>query len=349
MSKDNNFINIEDFMKNAIKNSNHIEHIMMGEMLDDVTKDKLLDLLKTPKEIKLTDEGLVFINKNGDEERCVNYGINVTADGKWLSDKILPVSIDIEQGGNIRKAEEAQAAYCLIVVDSVLNEDSISNQIKELVQNYDFERMVPFDGYQTFSKLLEELQNIQSTTINISVCAAKFNISSIKKDSEKFLKENIPEDRISGLRELDTKISAINRSYSLGKLSPENVRNLKKLEILKLLDERNSKIEIILNGGKDEYGNIVKAHPESIIWKILNLSTEFVSPIIKRRLSILADSVVDELYNQNPNLQIIHGEQKTLADKWKSRYIKLARLSLRKTQIEKFLNNESEYTLPPKL
>lgn len=343
------FVKLEDYMLDRIKNASHIDHIVMGEILDEVNSNLLIELLKAPKEIMLSNNGLVYKNANGDYEECPSYGMNVTADGKWLSDKIEPICFDIQQDGNLRKAEEAQSAYCLIVINAVLNDEMIQNMIVEVINNYNFENMCPNGAYKSFSLLLKELQDIQSTTINIAVSAAKYNISNVKKDSEKFLKENIPENRISGLRELDTVISAINRKYSLGPLSPDVVGKLTKFEVLSLLDKRNKEINIKLNGGTDDKGLIVKAHPESTIWKILNLSSEYLNPIIKKRVMVSAADSVNDFYNQYPHLENVYGERKPLIEKWKKRYIKLARLSFRKIQIEKYLENEIEYQLPPKL
>lgn len=95
----------------------------------------------------------------------------------------------------------------------------MKKELIDVIDNYDFKRMSPINNRKTFCSILESYQDYQSVTINIAVSAAKFNISNLKKDSEIFLKENIPEDRISGLRDLEISISDKNREYSLGPLS----------------------------------------------------------------------------------------------------------------------------------
>ena len=37
----------------------------------------------------------------------------------WLSDKIPPPSFDVDQGGNLRKAVEAEALYCCLLITSI--------------------------------------------------------------------------------------------------------------------------------------------------------------------------------------------------------------------------------------
>lgn len=348
-SKENQYIDIETLMKEAIKNSKFVDHVVMGNILDDVTSNRIIELLETPKKFKIGDKGLMYESDDGELEECPNYGVNISSDGKWLSDKISSIPFDIEQNGNVRKATEAQSAYCLIVLNEVLNDSDIKTEITDIVNNYDYESMVPHDGRSSFEDLLKSYLNLQSTIINVAVSAAKYRISDIKKDSEKFLKENIPEDRLSGLRELDVALSEINRSYSLGSLSPINVKQLTKLEVLEKMKERDDKIDLILNGGINENGMKISSHPESTIWKILNLSSEYIDPLTKRKVLKLADDEVSKLYTNNPHLVKTQGESKQTIEKWKKRYIKVARLSVRKTQIEKFLANEAEYTLPVKL
>lgn len=345
----NSYVNIEKHMLEVIRKSDHIDHVMMGDILDDITKDKILEMLLKPKNFKITDKGLVYINSEGDEVECVSYGVNITADGRWLSDKIDAISFDIDQDGNLRKAGEAQSAYCLGVVYSVIGDETMKEDIIKIINNYDFDKMSPLDGNLSFSQLLESYQDIQSVTINVCISAAKYNIANIKKDSEKFLKENLPEARISALRELNISISNINRKFSLNTLSPDKVKYLNKLEVLTELDKRDKEIRFILDGGVDKNGVQHKPHKEATLWKILNLSSEYISPIIKRRLILLAETEVSKLFIDNPRLNFEQGEKKQLIDKWKKRYIKFARQSIRTAQINKYLEDENTYILPVKL
>lgn len=351
MIKNNDVIytNVEKYMLDAIKNSNYIEHVMMSDFLDECSRDQILDMINSPKPFKITDEGLVYTNSDGIDVKCPDYNLNTTADGIWLSEKIMPVTFDIEQSGNLRKASEAQAAYCLSTIYCVLGDDAIKLEIEEIINNYDYSNMSPFNGFMSFTQLLEVYQGLQSIAINICIAASKYKIADIKKDSEKYLKEDIPEERIAGLRELDTSISSINRRYSLGPLSPDNVKGLKKIEILNILEEKNREISFLLNGGHDSSNVLQPPHKSATLWKILSLSSEYVSPIIKRRLNLLAEKEVSKLFAQNPKLSFEYNEQKQLSDVWKKRYIKIACVSVRKVQLGKYLSDEGSYKLPVKL
>jgi hypothetical protein len=72
-----------------------------------------------------------------------------------------------------------------------------------------------------------------SFLINITVSAAKYRISYLKKDTEKFLRDGIPQEEVLELRELATSIKNCNRSYSTGVLSPDKVIKLNKILTIK--------------------------------------------------------------------------------------------------------------------
>lgn len=331
-------VNFEEFMKKSLKDSGIVKHVVMGDALDDITMSTIKHLLTEPRRIEYNRNGLLYKNLDGDDVQCPNFGFNISADGKWLSDKIPSITFDVDQNGNIRKAEEAQAAYCCAIVILVLNDDSFLNEFNDTLKGYDFTKMIPKDGCMTFSVLLESWQNYQSTIINVCVSAAKYKISDLKKDSEKFLKDSIPEDQCAELRNLSDLVKSINRQYSTGVLSPENVKQLKKKEVLEQIDLRSAAIN-----------DAVDRSSVGTLYKITGLSTEYLDPLIKKKIDTLAEIKVNELFKHDPNLIVILGDRRELVIKWKRRYAKLARLSKRKVEIELLTSDPVNYTLPSKL
>lgn len=71
------------------------------------------------------------------------------------------------------------------------------------------------DGRILFRDLLISWQDLQSVIINILISACKFRISDVKKDIEKFLRDGITDLEAAELREMDSKIRAINFSFSV--------------------------------------------------------------------------------------------------------------------------------------
>lgn len=328
----------EEYMFKILEESKFIDHVMIGDVLDDVTTATIDKLLSEPCSVKIGDYGLVFVSKDGEEIECPNYGLNVSADGKWLSDKIPDLNFDIDQGGNVRKAAEAQSAYCCAIVVLVLKDSYFTNQLRDVLLNYNFDKMSGGETSMSFQDLLSEWQSLQSTTINIAVSAAKFKITDLKKDSERFLKSSIPEEQQVELRDLSNSISSINREYSLGVLSPTNVKKLTKVEILQHLEKRNYQVRELKNKS-----------PVGVLYNLMSLSSEYLDPVVKRKIVVLAELKINELYDNDNNLQFIVGERKTIVDRWKRRYIKLARLSKRKEQIDKYLSDVTNFRFPSKL
>lgn len=328
----------EKEMIERLRNSNIIDHVMMGDVLDDMTNETLLELLRKPLQIELNDEGLNFVDENGDKVQCPNYGINIQSDGKWLSDKIPTVSFDIDQNGNIRRAEEAEAAYCCIITTLVIDNDVFRDELEEVIKNYNYEELDGVVKGENFKKLLTGWLDLQSTTVNVCVCAAKYTLSNTKKDTEKFLRDGISDEARGELRNLCDNIKDINRKYSTGTLSPAEVKKLNKIEILQELQSKKTEID-----------QKVDQASCGTIYRILTLSSEYVSPITKKRLLNKANESIVELLEEDKQIELLIGERRVLLERWKKRYIKFAKIDVRKREMNKYLENPSAYKLPAKL
>jgi transposase-like protein len=85
-----------------------------------------------------------------------------------------------------------------------------------------------------------------------------------------------------------------------------------------------------------------------MLYRILNLSTEYISPIIKKRMEILATSYVDEFCSSDKYDQVIFGDKSALVNKWKRRYLKAAKISRQKELIDVYLSDPDSFVLPSK-
>lgn len=94
-----------------------------------------------------------------------------------------------------------------------------------------------------------------------------------KKDVSRFLQDGLLEEEIQGLQDLGINISRINVKYSGkdGPLASKNVKDLKKIQILKILEDR-----------KDEIDNVISDSKYGTLFKIFSLSSEYVPPTRKR-------------------------------------------------------------------
>lgn len=117
--------------------------------------------------------------------------------------------------------------------------------------------------------------------LNIIVSASKFRISNEKKGTEKYLKDGIQELEVAELRDLESKIRMINFRYSEYDLSPIEVKKLTKID-----DKRDDEISLLINNSN--VGNLYKA---------LNLSSEYISPIKKKKISLWVQTEVSSEFD----------------------------------------------------
>lgn len=328
----------ESKMLTLLKDSKIVKNIMMSDVLDDFDSEVLLRLLKYPLKIEATEFGIVAKVEGGDDIQCPNFSISVSDNGKWLSDVLPPCPFDIEQGGNLRKAEETESAYYCAIVCLVLKDNVFLDEINTTIKNYNFSEMDAYPDHLNFKDLLGSWLDLQSYLINISVSAAKYRISDLKKDTEKFLRDGIPQEEVLELRELATSIKNINRLYSTGVLSPDKIINLNKIEILKFLDKKNREIESLVNNSS-----------VSILYKLENLSTEYINPITKKKLINLAKAGIEEFYKDVPSDKSLIVDRRVLYDRWRRRFLKLEKISIRKTFINKYLQSPTEFVFPVKM
>jgi hypothetical protein len=197
--------------------------------------------------------------------------------------------------------------------------------------------MIGLGKETSFKKLLEKWQSYQSFIIKVAISAAKYKLSDEKKDVSRFLQDGLMEEEVQGLQDLETKISRINGEYSGkdGPLSAINVKDLKKVKILQLLEERKIKIDTTINASK--FGTL---------FKILSLSSEYVSPLRKRfinkQVALEVDSKYDDSYESN------YEEKSGFESRMRKRALKLEVNSIRRREVLKYIEDRASYRLPSK-
>lgn len=337
----NNENEFEKAMINALKDSKVIKHVNLQDVVGKFDSNVISKMLEQSSPLVFKDDTIIF-EYNEEKEICPNYGVNVQLDSEWLSDKLDDVPYDVDQGGNVRKADEAEAALCCINISKVLGDDTIKEDIRTLSNHYDYTtcsiKSTAIDlEFYNYCSLLESLRSLQSRQINVIIAATKISINNIKKDTSKFLRDGIPRDLAIDLRSLETNVKTEFRKYSTGKLAPENVRSLTKLEILKLIDERDRNVNVLLQESN-----------AGVLFRIMSLTSEYLSPMEKRKLNTESRINVIKLFEENKSLHDVLGDQSQVLEKWKKRYYKIATSSFIKEEIRKYLENSNSYKLPVK-
>lgn len=317
-----------------LKDEGLISYFDLNSAKTDPSQQVLTSLLDEVKLIHLDDGELVYTDESGDAIKCPHVDTSVSDCGWWLSSKIPSPNFDIQQSGNIRKAEEAEAAYICAIITAILNDAVFAKEFKDLMKEYDFKIM---SGDNTFAELLSSWQDLQSTTINVIVSAAKYSITNQKKDSESFLIDGITREEEAGLRDLALNIKQINFSYSTGVLAPERIKHLNKIERLQLIDERNVQID-----------NLIIKSKYSTLYKITKLSSEYVSPIMKKKIAKVCSEQIEQKYSSSYEYLNTLGEKNIIIQKVKKRALKLACMDVKRRNIEKYISDRDGYVLPRK-
>lgn len=333
------FNEFENNIVNKLKKSGLIDRYSINEFTQSPNSDFIIKSFENSYNIDFDDQGLFIIDDQGEKVYCPEIFTSISDKGEWLSDKIPDVEFDIDQNGNVRKADEAEALFCCINVSNIIRDSDFKNEVLEIAKEYDFDAMKNrSDGNKNFRDLLSEWQDLQSVIINILISACKFKIRDVKKDTEKFLRDGISNMEASELRDVESKIRCVNFKYSEGDLSPDKIKNLTKIEKLTKINERDAEISELIEKSKC-----------GVLYKLLNLSSEYISPIKKKKIFLWVRQEVDKEIENNPSLDQLKMERSQIISRIQKRAIKFEKNSTRRIFIEKYINDKENFKFPAKL
>lgn len=122
MSRINTNKLFEPKLLNALIRSKLVKHVVVNYLLRNVNQEILMEMLETPSKLSFDENGLYFKNANNNNNtiKCPSYGVNLQANGKWLSDKIMDLTFDVEQVGNLR-LKEPFAVWLFTLLSMTMN------------------------------------------------------------------------------------------------------------------------------------------------------------------------------------------------------------------------------------
>lgn len=244
--------------------------------LDKIDSNFLIDLVSKPSIINYDVEAdkLFIIDDNNERIYCpeIEYGVSVSRD--WISDSLLPVPFDISQGGNLRKANEAECIYKCCLIAGILK-GSMLDDFYDVCNNYDFSQFKSFKSTSmNFSELLAKWQGMQSIIIRIIISGANHKISSEKNLEVGFLIGSLNKDETIGVISIRDRVKSVIRRYMLNELSPNKVSTLSKIARLTLIQAKDDEVLRIINSSNEYSG----------LYKICSLNSDYIPPSIKNTL-----------------------------------------------------------------
>lgn len=106
-----------DEVLRSLKSTGIITYLNGMQELPELNKREIIKLLSVSKKIVLYEDNLCYEDDSGDIICCPELDSHVSDSGIWLSDKVPYPNFNIRQGGNVRKAMEAEACYtCAILM-----------------------------------------------------------------------------------------------------------------------------------------------------------------------------------------------------------------------------------------
>jgi len=129
---------------------------------------------------------LKFIDNNGEETIAPDLSDGITPSSTWLCDKVPVPILDFNQGGNVRRSNEAKSIYTLICIGIVFK--NFKSEIKTAFKEYyfkDFSFKSSDAIYETMLEYLGTFKNLNFIRMNVVISAASIKISNAieKKDS----------------------------------------------------------------------------------------------------------------------------------------------------------------------
>jgi hypothetical protein len=334
-------MNIETLEKKIIdklKEKGVFERFSLNDVHPSPSRENLDKIFNFSLPIEIDGDDLVAISETGERIKCPNMSTSISDTGEWLSDYLPFFEVDIDQGGNVRKADEIEAIICVFVIKNIFNDEGIKKEIEELVKNYNFNELKTNSNTgENFRSLLVSLQDLQSFQINSIISACKYKIFDQKKDTRTYLIDGIPQEMDAELQELERSVKAIHYEYSNGPLSPISVKKLTKIERLEKIDERDCKINKMISNSK-----------AGTIYRLTKLSSEYISPMKKRSIQKMVKKEVDNLIAEYGDNNSLINERSQIMSKLQRKAIQLEKISLRKIKIEEYINKRENFKFPVK-
>jgi len=226
----------------------------------------------------LTDE-LFVKTVDGGKIKAPDLSDGLSVSSEWLIEYLPNLTIDIDQGGNVRKGDEAESCYKLLCLGFVIPE--YKDEIIQFFKNYDYEKMVPIgaDMLGGFTKQVQEYQNINSVRVSSVFSAASIKISLYKEKNELFYTGQLDAKETLKLSILSREIKSLISHYERNSgLNPEEMKDMPKISKLQLIDKRDTEIEKLISSS--EVGTL---------YRITKLTSERIPPVIKSKIYREAD------------------------------------------------------------
>jgi hypothetical protein len=287
-----------------------------------------------------TDE-LYYLDEKGERQKAPDLSDGISNSADWLSDKLPEPTFDFDQGGNLRKSEEAKSAYSLCCIAIALS--SFREEIIEVMNQYDFNEMQFTNdnvNYVSLTSFLKSFQDLNSVRINTVISSAGIRISRSSEKKDAYWRISLSAEEISEYSKVSRAIKNVIIKYELEQsLAPNEIKKLTKVERLRTLEKRDLEIDRIIDNS---------AIP--IIYRISKFNSERLPAVAKRKIYLSARAIANAAVLESG---LSGYDANELFEKEFSKYTRdmsrMAVTTLRHNEIFKYKNDPSNYRLITKM
>jgi len=285
------------------------------------------------------DDGSLQYDNEGKWEEVPSMKDGIENVSIFLADRIPGFTFKTSEEFTDFKNSEIENIYICSLLAGILGED-FEEQFKEVVENYSFIDVEEgVDNCTSFTQLLGEWQEFQSKTIQAIISACRQNISEKKEEYSSLNLSLLDREERLKLESLKIEVTNYFNNYKRDHLKEENIKSLKKHEIFKLYDDRDTHIkDLIINS--PEYKSV------KTLYFIDKLNSEDINVFKKKKISNIAKSKAVELFSERKVSENIFREY---VNKFNRKGLKVYLRRWKNQELEKYLSNRESYLLPKKV
>lgn len=305
---------------------------------DDKTLIECMNLGSNFEYDSINDE-LFIITNSGDRIQAPDLSEGTSISSSWIVDYLPDVCIDIDQGGNVRKGDEAESCYKILCIGYVLKD--FKNEIIDCFKAYDYDRMVMKDGsrFNSFNYVLQYFQNFNSVRINSIVSAASLKMSMYKEKNESYYTGLLDSEEIIKLSTLSRELKAKISEYEKDKgLNPYDIKNMSKISKLTIIDERDRALD-----------KIISTSEVGMLYRISKLTSERIPPVLKSKILFEAERAGKEYVREKglsglDGLDVEQQIRRTVIRESNRAILK----SIKAKEIQKYKDNKNDFKFKTK-
>lgn len=313
------------------------EDILFDDEEFNFNKDELIKICESGANLRLNDENGKLEYQSGENWiECPSMSDGIENSAIFLCDRIPPYTWNTDEEEPTVVSNEIESIYTCCIIASVCKEE-FKEEFFDILENYDEESVISGNvGPGSFTYLLNDWKSLQSKQIQALCSACRENITSKKELYSSLNLSKLEKEARIKLRDLKFQIKLYFNEFKRTKLNDEVVKKLKKHELFKLYDERETHIrERIINS--TEFSSV------RTLYFLEKLNYEDVPLLVKKKIVNTAKIEIKEIFKDKEVASSIKDEMK---NKLLRKGIKVFLKKWKNSELDKYLEQKGEYKLP---